>query len=292
MKHILSIVFLILATLMFLTACNASQDKIKKALPSKQDKQSEIQTTGAENKYKLEVPTQQELSEMVQRLDPILSMFHSDYDSSVDNIYEYMFDYNQLDYVYPVYDDEVKKYITEPIVVSEYGNMYWCEWNIPQNDPLGKFPKIRDEVYDENGNISEDLAYDLYERENLYWQDVIIGHNKFSGEYMDWLVEGVWNGKANHDSFMAFEDGTKLYYHDGFYYTPEYIGGRGGGIMFLPIIESITATDKNKYEIIYSLENELGVVDYRSKAVVGLKETNSGFRFWSIYSIDFDIENP
>lgn len=239
--------------------------------------------------HKLVTPTQQELDEITSRLDPIFSMFHSDYDSSVDNIYEYMFDYNQLDYVYPYYNDEVKKYIAEPCIVSEYGNMLWYEWNIPQNDPLGKFPKIRDEVYDENGNISEDLANDLQERENLYWQDVIIGHNKFSGEYIDWLVEGVWNGTVDHNSFMVFKDGTRLYYHDSFYYTPECIGDRGGGIMYAPVIDKITPLENNKYQIEYHLLDEFDNLHSRSKAVIGLKETKDGFRFWSVFSIDYDI---
>lgn len=242
-----------------------------------------------EGEFRFVAPTQQELSEIVPRLDPILSMFHKDYDCTKDNIYEYMFHYDHLDYVYPEYDSEIEAFVAEPFGVSDAGFVFWYEYGIPENDPLGKFPKIRDEIYDENGNVNEDLAWDLLETETLYYRDLIIGHNKFSGKYIDWLVEGVWNGKADHETFMKFEDETKLYYHDGFYYTPEGISGRGDGIFYYPIIDKTTPLEDEKYEIVYRLYDAGDKYFSTNKAVIGMKETPEGFRFWSIYSIDYDI---
>ena len=250
---------------------------------------AETKVAEAKNKYRLVAPTQNELDEIVPRLAPILSMFHKDYDSACDNIYEYMFHYDHLDYVYPHYENEVKVFIDEPCYISDSGYMSWCEYEIPKDDPLNRFPKIRDEIYDEDGNVNEDLAWDLLDNENIHYRDLIIGHNKFSGKYTDWLVEGVWNGKADHETLMEFEDETKLYYYDGFYYTPECVGDRGGGIFFTPVIESVTPLQDGRYELEYSLYNEGDIYTATSKAVIGLKETASGFRFWSIYSIDYDI---
>ena len=244
----------------------------------------------SEEEYRLVTPTEEEISEIIPRMDYLFSMFHYDYDCTKDNIYEYMFDYDHLGYVYPHYDEEFKEFIAEPFLVSETsGYMFWDECGIPENDPLGKFPKIPDGAYDENGDVSEELAMELREKEGLYWRDVVIGHNKFSGEYIDWLVEGVWNGKADHDTFMVFEDETRLYYYDGNYYTPECAGDRGGGVFFGPTIDSITPLEDGKYEIIYQLYDVGDEYFSTSKAVIGMKETPEGFRFWSIYSLDFDI---
>ena len=62
--------------------------------------------------FPLTTPTEQEIGEIAVRLDPILSMFHKDYDCEKDNIYNYLFCYDHLDYVYPNYDKEVKEYIS------------------------------------------------------------------------------------------------------------------------------------------------------------------------------------
>ncbi|MBE6680888.1 MAG: hypothetical protein E7600_01205 [Ruminococcaceae bacterium] len=253
-------------------------------------KVTETKVAEKKNEYRLVTPTQEELDEIVPRLEPILSMFHKDYDCTKDNIYEYMFHYDHLDYVYPEYDSEIEAFVAEPFGVSDAGFVFWYEYGIPENDPLGKFPKIRDEIYDENGNVNEDLAWDLLETQDVYYRDLIIGHNKFSGKYIDWLVEGIWNGKADHKSFMKFEDETRLYYYDGFYYTPECVGDRGGGIFYYPKIHNITPLEDGKYEIVYQLYNDGDEYVAANKAVVGLKEISSGFRFWSIFSIDYDID--
>ena len=242
-----------------------------------------------EDAYRMVMATEEELSEIVPRLDPILSMFHRDYNCEKDNIYEYMFQINMLDYVYPEYDEEVEKFIAEPYSVSDVGFMFWYESDIPQNDPLLKFGKIPEQVFNESGSVDTEVAYDYYTEQGAEWYEMIVGHNKFSGEYIDWLVEGVWNGKVDHDSFMEFEDKTRLYYHDGNYYTPWYLLDRGGGIFFSPAIDSITPLNDGRYEVLYTLYDEVDEKLSENKAVIGMKETPEGFRFWSIYSIDYDI---
>lgn len=233
--------------------------------------------------YKLVTPTRDELDEIVIRLDPILSMFSHDYDSEKDNIYEFLFSYDHLDYVYPEYDDEVSKFIAKPFAINtENNSWFWDIYGIYQKDPLNKFA-IPDEVYDKNGNVDYNKLDELYSGGNI----VAIGHNVFSGAYIDWLVEGVWNGKADHETFFEFEDSTLLYYYNGNYYTPEFSGGRGGGLFFSPVLTKITPCDDEKYEIEYYITYD-SEPDYYCKAVVGMKESADGFRFWSIFSIDYD----
>ena len=116
-----------------------------------------------------------------------------------------------------------------------------------------------------------------------------IGYNKFSAEYIDWLVEDVWNGKVDHATFFEFEDGTKLYYHDSYYYTPALVGDRGGGVFFSPHIESLTPLENNLFKLEYHLSDDINRCASRNMAVIGLKEKNDGSRFWSIFSIDYDI---
>ncbi len=238
--------------------------------------------------YKLVTPTQEELDEIAVRLDPILSMCSSDYDCQKDNIYEILFSYDHLDYAYPEYDDEVAEYIAKPLVVNTENNFYlWDVSGIYHKDPLNKFA-IPDEVYDEDGKVDYDKITELYSDGNI----VAIGHNMFSGAYIDWLVEGVWNSKADHESFFEFEDGTLLYYYDGNYYTPELLGGRGGGIMNKPYVQEITPLGDNKYKMIYYRNDGDDYIDkpvYNKwyETVIGLKETQDGFRFWSIFEFKY-----
>ena len=270
-----ALMLMILVTLLTLTSCKVDyENKVhKQDVP----------------KYRIVEPTQEELGEITNRLDYILSMFHKDYDCKNDNIYEYLFVHNNLDYVYPQYDEEVSEYISPPLRYRESGSMSWYIYEIPQNDPLGKFIKIREEFYDENGNIDLDKAYELSTIDGIFVDEEqpTIGHNMFSGAYIDWLVEGVWNGKVDHETFFEFKDGTLLYYHDGNYYTPELLDDRGGGIMNTPHIQKITPLDGNKYEIEYYITDDVDPNHY-CKAVIGLKENTDGFRFWSIFSIDYD----
>ena len=265
---------IILTILLFFTSC----------IPQKTTDEPVPVDLAKKQEYKLVTPTQEELDEIAVRLDPILSMYLSDYDCKKDNIYKTLFSYDHLDYVYPKYDNEVAEYIAKPLVVNSENN--FCLWDISgiySKDPLNKF-SIPDEVYDEDGNVNFDRVEELYSDGN----HVAIGHNMFSGAYIDWLVEGVWNSKADHDTFFEFEDGTLLYYYDGNYYTPELWSGRGGGVFYYPIIDSITPLEDGKYEIVYQLYDAVDEYYSTSKAVIGMKETSNGFRFWSIFSIDYN----
>ena len=109
-----------------------------------------------DDKYKIVTPTQEEINEINDRMLPILGMYWSDYDCTIDSIYDDMFNFNHLQYIFPEYNEEVTKYIAEPLVYS-LGKFPLWDTLVNENDPLGKFPKIPEEGYDENGNIDEYL---------------------------------------------------------------------------------------------------------------------------------------
>ena len=236
--------------------------------------------------YKLVEPDQSELQMIPCDLDYILSMFHKDYDCTKDNIYDYLFSYNELDFVYPNHNDVV--FESEPLQESELGSRRWYLLEIPQKDPLGRFPEIPWEIYDENGNIDKDFALEHYEASGTPWLRMCIGYNKFSAEYIDWLVEGVWNGKVDHETFFEFKDGTLLYYYDDYYYTPSLAGYKGGGIFFAPHIENLTPLENNLFKLEYHLSDNIDRCDSHNTAIIGLKERDDGSRFWSIFSIDYN----
>lgn len=240
--------------------------------------------------YKLVTPTQEEFDEITERLGPILSMFFFDYDCKKDNIYEFLFSYDHLGYVYPEYDDEVTEYIAKPLAIySKNNTRFWDVVGIYEDDPLKVFP-ISDVSYDENGNLDLDKAYEFCRNGITYSRSAVIGHNMFSGAYIDWLVAGVWNGIVNHDTYMQFENEnpTQIYYYDGNYYTPEYPLDRGGGIMNKPYIQEITPLGDNKFKMIYYKNDGYGdepVYNMWYETVIGLKENQDGFRFWSVFEI-------
>lgn len=239
-----------------------------------------------ETDYKLVQPDWSDLQTISYDLLHILSFFHSDYDCTKDDIYDYLFHYNHLDCVYPNDDDVV--FVSEPLQDSKWDYMRWSLYDVPQKDPLGKFPKIPQEIYDENGNIDRYFAWDYYETTGTPWLEMCIGYNKFSAEYIDWLVEDVWNGKVDHETFFEFEDGTLLYYHDGYYYTPALAGDRGGGGVYNIYIESLTQLDNNIIKLEYHLTDEIDRCNSHNTAIIGLKEKDDGSRFWSIFSIDYN----
>lgn len=238
--------------------------------------------------YKIVPATEQEIEEIGDRLYIAVGMYFDDYDYTVDNIYNSLFEYNKLGYIEPKYDQEVTQYICEPFFYTDYGLACWDEV-ITEEDPLSRFGEIPAEIYDENGNYNEDVAFKI-SNSMARGEELRIGYNRFSGEYIDWLVEGVWNGKADHDTFFEFEDGTLCYYYDGDYYTPEFFPDGRGGPMFLPDVISVTPLPDNKYEVIYNVKEELDEPMFYGKVTVAMKEADNGFRFWSIFSIDYDIE--
>ena len=156
-----------------------------------------------------------------------------------------------------------------------------------EKDPLGYFGEVTEVNENKDGSINTDTL-ELC---------TLIGYRKYYGKYIDFLVEGIWNGKINHDSLMSFDDGTKCYYYDGYYYLPEEITAIGGGIFHVSEIKDVTPIGDNKYEVKYAVYNYYeDYYDYsddelylNATSVISMKESKDGFRFWSIYSID--IEN-
>lgn len=238
--------------------------------------------------YKLVQPECGELQMIPSDLEYILSFFHDDYDCTKDNIYNYLFSYNRLNCVYP--NDYDKVFVSQPLQDSEWGSMKWYLLDVPQKDPLGKFPEISQEIFDENGNVDRYFAWDYYEAAGTPWLEMCIGYNKFSAEYIDWLVKDVWNGKLDHKTFFEFEDGTVLYYHNGYYYTPALAGDRGGGGVYNIHIENLTPLDNNLFKLEYHLTDDINRCDSHNTAIIGLKEKDDGSRFWSIFSIEYNYK--
>ena len=236
--------------------------------------------------YKLVKPEHSELQMIPFALEYILMFFHNDYNCTKDNIYDFLFRYNHLNCVYP--NDYDKSFVSQPLEDSEWGIMRWCILDVPQKDPLGKFPEIPGEIYDENGNIDRYVAYDYYETTGTPWLEMCIGYNKFSAEYIDWLVEDVWNGKVDHETFFEFKDGTALYHYGDYYYTPALAGDRGGGGVYNIHIENLTPLDNNLFKLEYHLSDEIYRCDSQNTAIIGLKDKEDGSRFWSIFSIDYN----
>ena len=186
------------------------------------------------NLYSIVEPTKEEISELEKRFGLLLGQFHKDkYDCLEDDIYEELFVVNLIDSdIYPEYNEEIEKYIATPRFRDEQTNMpYWFS-EVYENDPLGVFDKIPDSIFDENGVLDKELVYKL---EN-YDSGVVIGHYKYEEAFIDWIVEGVWNGTINHSEIFHFKDGTICYYENGYYYTPIVTFDRGG-MRFLPMLK-------------------------------------------------------
>ena len=152
---------------------------------------------------------------------------------------------------------------------------------------MGKFDKIPQGAYDENGKVSKEscLAYiNSLDDYNAYKNPLVGGYLKYSGNYIDWLVEGVWNGKVDHDTFFDFNNNNYCYYSDGFYYTPYLIMTSDETPSAVPCIDKITKFYDTRYCVDFSFVDSDNNVYVRS-AVLVMKENSDGFRFWSILSI-------
>lgn len=236
--------------------------------------------------YKFVSPTDEELANIHEMLYPILEGWFEDYDSLSDNAYDRIFKHNILYNTYPFnLDEQIEKYVA-PATRKRDKNCFWDEL-ILENDPLGKFEKIPEELYDEKGKVDQfkNMPFEFYAG-----KDITAGYFKFSGAYIDWLVEGFWNGKVDHDiENHKFSDSTLLYYHDGYYYSREnYGGGRGGGIFYKAQIDKITPKDNNVYSLEFTAFNDIDEPSYLGKADVVMKESSNGFRFWSVLNIKFE----
>ncbi len=229
--------------------------------------------------YKIVEPTQEEIEEIPERLGYVLGMVDGDYNCLSDDMYANLFTVNKLDYVYPEYDDEVAKYIAPPLSSGYSGEPCWDEV-VYEKDPLGMFGEIPESAYDKNGDFDMDLV-------RIMDYGTLIGYNRFSAPYIDWLIEGVWNGKVDHEKVHTSSFRTQCYYHDGFYYTPEIIFDRGGPMWISTAVET-TPLEENKYEYRYFVVIDDALEPDYYTATIAMKESNSGFRFWSIFSIEQD----
>ncbi len=292
MKTKIKVVSLILALLTLfipLVSCNRTPDPVDN---SKDVIANDSKNPTSDISYKIVPATEEELAGIADQLYPLMVQFpKGSYDYISDNIYDSLFDFNGLNYVYPMYNNEVKKYICEPLRIEN--NMdFWSDF-VFENDPLGKFNKIPEKAYDSNGKVTREGLIDYANSQEDYDEEGdphVGGYVKYSGKYIDWLVEGVWNGKVDHNTFFDFKNNNFCYYSDGFYYTPYLIKSLGGGIFYGPVIDEINELSDNKYEVKYHILDSSDIPTSLGKIVIAMKESSNGFRFWSIFKLEIDSD--
>ena len=101
----------------------------------------------------------------------------------------------------------------------------------------------------------------------------------------------MWNGKTDYDTYFEFEDTTQLYYYNRNYYTRRTEGGRGGGSPYYAVLEDVIDLGDYKYKAYFVIMDECDKPVCCKTMVIGMKEASNGFRFWSIYSLDYQDEN-
>ena len=68
---------------------------------------------------------------------------------------------------------------------------------------------------------------------------------------------------------------------------PKYYWGRGGGIFVRATVRSLTPVGDNKYLLVYTVSDDLPSEDDECYgATIAMKESEEGFRFWSVFSIE------
>ncbi len=250
--------------------------------------------------YKIVTPTEEEIAELPERLNRILA-HGENYNYLVDDIYEKLFWYDgsYMSCMLPAYGKEISTYIKKPdyseeatIYTSDEMNglidfferhyMGWYEQYMGIKDPLDCYDQWPKKLFDSNGYVDLSVIFDEITK-NSY--DGNYGYWKFDETVLDWLVEGVWNGNINHTKTYSTnnKDNIYCYYHDQYYYTP--LTPAELGHMHSDTIEIITITPLDSY--FYSIEYD-NVFQERHTAIVAIKESNNGFRFWSIFSITTD----
>lgn len=225
-----------------------------------------------EEEYRTVTPTKEELEpdEILYRLDNIFSSYFKDYDCTTEDMYDNLFKYNYLAYVVPMYPEEIAQMMgfTADGVPHRLETFY-------EKDPLGYFGEITENAVDKDGIVYNGVK-----------DGTLIGHHRYSAKYIDWIVEGVWNGKVNHDKLFVFDDGSKCYYHDGYYYLPEEVTAIGGGIFHITEIKDVIPAGNDKYEVKYTVYRDNYEPYLEGSSVITMKESENSFRFWSILSID------
>ena len=257
MKKIILAVFALLACLLSFSAC---KDEREKPIEEQQtEQQSEATDTFEESTeettpidepltYKLVEPSREERDSLEEEFKWILGTRNFDYDSSVENIYEELYHMSSFDIrIVPEYGEKIEKYIAPPTGFDEHtGNPYWYEFII---------------------------------------SDIHLDHYKYDAKFVDWLIEGVWNGKVDHDNTYQYDDGSVCCYKDG-YYCSTGVTFDSGTADYSAKVWKISYGWDNKYEVSYSVLRD-GFIEYGT-AVMALKEASNGFRFWSVYSINYN----
>ena len=270
----LCFIFLTIFTTLMLCSCTLTEIPSEEILPED------------EPTYKIVTPTMEEIEELHSKYNDVFSYGPANYNCETDNTYDKLTWMFFLDCVVPEYMEEIKQYITQPFVERGSATLNSWEKTVHENDPLGYFDEIPEACRDENGIVQMDLVY-KYRDEINDSEPVVIGYNMIPAPFFDWLIEGVWNGKVNHDAMIELKN-TLCYYYDGFYYVQVLSAdiGRGGG--YRAEVHSITDKGNGKYEVVYSVIDIMGEeekVEYVGKAEMALKESKDGFRFWSIYKM-------
>lgn len=206
-----------------------------------------VNLTRVSGYYKIVTPTEAEIEQAKEKLFQIVDLILS-YDCEVSDAYNLIYQrYNGggLDYCMCLgYETEVTKYGQ----IASFRD---------QQDPLGHWELSSDP----NGNGG-------------YW--------KAPSALIDWLVEGVWNGKLNHGIRYRENKWVEGYYNNGFYYSPMVMGAVGWPIITVSFV-SQEALPGGKYCFKFIVDDS----QYRS-ITAALKEDEDGFRFWSVYSVDYE----
>lgn len=296
MKKNALLIFVLLICLLSFSACKDTSENTvseqkneqQKDMASEQLTEKELSTEQVEpQKYKAVDPTQEELDNMHFSLSILFSHFLKDYDSEKDDAYTKLFCKNELLYFYvPRCYDEIKEFVSAPL---SYTNEK-PRWNksVLENDPLGRFTGIPQEAFDENGVFDEKYYLEYLDPSADL---TTMGYTVFDADFVEWLVEGVWNGTVDHEKIHRFADYEWLYY-----YNNNYIASACGMVdetqtTYYSAIEYVKPLGVQKYEVafnVYHIYNRRRPAYYTATAVIGMKEAPSGFRFWSIYSIDYE----
>ncbi len=202
--------------------------------------------------YELVFPSQEEIDSLEEEFKWILGTRNYDYDSSVESIYAELYHLNSLDArLVPEYGEKIEQYISPSVGIDENaGTPYWREF----------------------------VEADIYP-----------AHYRYDAKFVDWLIEGVWNGKVDHEYTYDYNDGSVCVYEDG-YYCSTGVTFDSGTVDYPAKIGNVAYCYDYKYEVNYSVLRSIGFIEYGT-AVMALKEASNGFRFWSIYSIDYNSKN-
>ncbi len=297
MKKFILLTLTLFVCLLSLSACkNTVKDAVseqEQETTTEQFAKKEVATEPEKQlTYKAVEPTQAELDNMHFSLNILFSHFLKDYDSAKDNAYEKLFCKNELLYFYiPECFDGIKEFVSPPLSQHANGKPRWNE-SVRKNDPMGRFTGIPKEAFDENGVFDEKYYLEYYSPSADLTK---VGYTVFDTDFIDWLVEGVWNGKVDHETVYRFKDYEWLYYFNDSYVASACGIADETQTTYYSAIEYVKPLDGQKYEVafnVYHIYDNRAPHYYSATAVIGVKEASNGFRFWSIYNTDYEKTRP